>query len=461
MAYDEQYLARLRDRAWFVPGRDALRISDPTVFAEDRRAPLSGRGTRFSWYRPGELLVRVDADPELPRYLADNDVQRRRPDDPDHWRTAGDRRVDERLDATLAEAAGVELWTTAPDADLPRLIQGARRRRLADRRDVTLNHVAFGEPNGKYMGGPGSVPTRADRPVLPQWFGAAESAQVDLAVLDTGLPVDWSARGSQYRLQGVIRPDDLTGSHEWDLLDENGNSDLDRQAAHGLFICGLVSRHAPELRIDPAQVLHPDGSGDEVEIITQGLATVTAPVVNLSLGCYTDDNRPPPALAEAVQRLLDRGVVVVAAAGNNGRDPDYRGRRFFPAAMCGVIGVGAYDSRADPPIAADFSNRGTWVDVWAPGVELVSDYVPDWRVPSPDWSDPSEPPPGDEPPAGSSTAFVHWSGTSFAAPLVAAEIARRVRSDPTASATIVEDFLDGLPFDPVFGRMYAAGDYTV
>jgi hypothetical protein len=311
------------------------------------------------------------------------------------------------------------------------------------------------------MGGPGSTPTRARRPKLPERFAAGESATADISVLDTGLPFDWTEPGVTYRLQGAISADDLQGIHEWDLLDTDGNQDLDRQAAHGLFICGLINRHAPELRVDPAQVLHSDGSGDEVEIITQGLDTVRAPVVNMSLGCYTDDNRPPPALATAVRQLQASGVVIVAAAGNNGRDPDYRGRRFFPAAMCEVIGVGAYDSRSTPPVAADFSNRGTWIDVWAPGVDLVSDYVPNWAVPSPDWADPTDPPAAVVRGTESSTEFVHWSGTSFAAPLVAAELARRVRVDPTAAESLTEEFLDGLPFDPMFGRMFDAGDYTV
>lgn len=458
---DGSFSSRLREQPWFIPGRDATRIEDPGVVAEGRRAPVSGRGTTYSWYRPGELLVRVGATDELPRYLASNAARRWSPEQPDHWRNVRGRIVDERLNEKLAEMAGVELWTLPLDAHLPALIDDVSRRGLAEPRDLTLNHVAFGEPNGKYMGGPGSTPTPAGRPKLPTPARSTDVTTVDLAVLDTGLPFDWLTPGIEYRLQGVINPDDLQGTHEWDVLDADANQDLDRQAAHGLFICGLVNRHAPDLRIDPTQVLHSDGSGDEVEIITQGLATLTAPVVNMSLGCYTDTNEPPVALAEAIRRLHANGVVVVAAAGNNGRDPDYRGRRFFPAAMCEVIGVGAYDSGAVPPVAADFSNRGRWVDVWAPGVDLVSDYVPGWAVPSPDWADPSEPPTGQGPGSETSTAFVHWSGTSFAAPLVAAEIALRVRADPSRAHEIAEDFLDALPFDPVFGRFYDAGTYTV
>ena len=177
-------------------------------------------------------------------------------------------------------------------------------------------------------------------------------------------------------------------------------------------------------------------------------------MVNLSLGCYTDDNRPPPVLARTIRRLHHSGIVFVAAAGNNGRDPEYRGRRFWPAAMSEVIGVGAYDSLERPPAVADFSNRGRWVDVWAPGVDLVSDYVAGWAVPSPDWADPAEPPTTPVRGTETSTAFVHWSGTSFATPLVAAEIARRVRDNPGDARQVAEDFLDELGFDPAFGRIF-------
>lgn len=455
----DDFHRRLRSLKWFMPGAGIPEPGRPGRNPDDSRAPVSGYGTTYSWYRPGELLVRADASDRLREYLTGNKVTPWAPDDAFHWRNGEGRSVDPGLNEKLRAMAGFELWTVDPDTDLPALIAQTRERRLAGRRGLTLNTVAFGEPVGKYMGGPGSVPTEAARPKIPERLRADASKIVDVSVLDTGLPYDWNDGTARYRLQGVVLDDDLQGGFEWDVLDADHNADLDRQAAHGLFICGLINRHAPDLRIDPTQVLHPGGDGDEVEIITQGMDTAAGFVVNMSLGCYTDDNRPPPALARAVRRLHRAGKVVVAAAGNNGRDPAYAGRKFWPAAMCEVIAVGAYDSKTT--VAADFSNRGRWVDVWAPGVDLVSDYVPGWPVPSPDWADPSEPPVTREPGTGSSTDWVHWSGTSFAAPLVAAEIARLAHDNPDTVQDVADTWLAGLPFDQVFGRKFAPDtDYT-
>ena len=453
---DVDHHRRLRERKWFVPGDEQQGAGGddrPGRDPSDTRAPVSGYGTTYSWYRPGELLVQARASDELREFLAGNKVTPWAPEDTDHWRNSEGRLSDRELNGKLLRYSGYELWTLDPNTDLPALIAQSRERRLARRRTLTLNTVMFGEPVGKYMGGPGSLPTEAARPAKTERVTNATSKIVDVSVLDTGLPFDWNDPNVSYRLQGHILAEDVQGLHEWDLLDSNHNNDLERQAAHGLFICGLINRHAPELRIDPAQVLHPGGDGDEVEIITQGMDTATGVVVNMSLGCYTDDNRPPPAMARAIRRLHRAGKVVVAAAGNNGLDPDYAGRKFWPAAMCEVIAVGAFDS--ETTTAAEFSNRGRWVDVWAPGVNLVSDYVPNWPVPSPDWADPSDPPLPRIPGVGTSTDWAKWSGTSFAAPLVAAEIARLAHDNPGAAQDTADGWLQGLPFDPVFGRIFA------
>lgn len=84
-----------------------------------------------------------------------------------------------------------------------------------------------------------------------------------------------------------------------------------------------------------------------------------AALVNLSLS-----GPPNPLLARGVARLEELGLVVVAAAGNEGRD-----ERRYPAAYPSVIGVGAVDreGRLFPS-----TNRGPWVELYAPGVEVLS-----------------------------------------------------------------------------------------
>ena len=102
-------------------------------------------------------------------------------------------------------------------------------------------------------------------------------------------------------------------------------------------------------------------------------------------------------------------MVMVASAGN-----DASIRPTWPAAYPEVIGVAALG----PAGPAAFSNAGHWVDCCAPGVDLVSTFH---RAPRHD------------PPFH---GWARWSGTSFAAPLVAAMIAREVQrtGDPVKAA---------------------------
>ncbi|GAA5083406.1 subtilisin family serine protease [Thermocatellispora tengchongensis] len=92
-----------------------------------------------------------------------------------------------------------------------------------------------------------------------------------------------------------------------------------------------------------------------------------AGVISMSLGGYG----PHPAEREAVSYALGRGVVLVAAVGNDGQTPyaNSNGTSFwsFPAGYSGVIGVGAVDTEGQ---AAPFSSDNLSVLVAAPGVSI-------------------------------------------------------------------------------------------
>ena len=120
----------------------------------------------------------------------------------------------------------------------------------------------------------------------------------------------------------------------------------------------------------------------------------------MSLGAYTDDDEPPP-LARWIEKILGNSVVV-AAAGNSGST-----RPVYPAVLPYVVAVGALDSRGRAP----FSNHGGWVDACVLAVDVVSTFFTHF----------------DETVNGTSRCFrwwARWSGTSFAAPKVAAAIAQ-------------------------------------
>ncbi|MBI1889598.1 MAG: S8 family serine peptidase [Burkholderiales bacterium] len=132
------------------------------------------------------------------------------------------------------------------------------------------------------------------------------------------------------------------------------------------------------------------------------LAGNSVRVINLSLGGPGDE-----LMARAFDKLLARGVVVVAAAGNSGSNapPSY------PAAYPGVIAVTAVD--ALDRIYRD-ANRGSYVAIAAPGVDV---WVPD----------------------GANGHYV--SGTSFAAAVATGGVAAMLSSNAGLRGETVRDIL--------------------
>jgi subtilisin family serine protease len=131
-----------------------------------------------------------------------------------------------------------------------------------------------------------------------------------------------------------------------------------------------------------------------------------AKVINLSIGSVND----APALKAAIERALAADIVVVAAAGNNDKNP---GKAVFPAAYPGVLAVSAIDK--DNTIAS-FAQNNPGIDIVAPGVEILSTS-----------------PFG----AGYSTE----QGTSTAAPQVTAAVALIWALRPDLSAEQVQELL--------------------
>ena len=135
-------------------------------------------------------------------------------------------------------------------------------------------------------------------------------------------------------------------------------------------------------------------------------------VINLSAGTSTDRVNGPLLLNRFYERTFRhyKGVALVAAAGNDGHR-----KQFWPAAATWAVSVGAL--APDWRTRAPFSNFGGWVDVYAPGQHLVNAY----RTGQYTYQEP--------PLIGQVAEFsgmASWSGTSFAAPVVAGLIAARM-----------------------------------
>ena len=253
------------------------------------------------------------------------------------------------------------------------------------------------------------------------------------------------------------------------VIFEDVNGLIDALCGHGTFVAGVIRQRCPEATILSVPVMAGDGvalEGDILDALSKLLdrhqAASTAgssaggtiehgvlDVVNLSLGYYheTPDDASDDALHALLTQFVDAGVVVVTAAGNDATRAPFFPAGFADAMAPGLIGVGA--TNPDGDTVALFSNNGAWVTAHAPGAGIVS-TVPTTlsgsgqagvRVnrndPGPratvDFDD-------------FSSGFAIWSGTSFAAPWIAGEIAAQiVHPDAEGTTTATPDGKDATP----------------
>ncbi len=144
---------------------------------------------------------------------------------------------------------------------------------------------------------------------------------------------------------------------------------------HGTHVAGTIAADAGSgvegiaygARIMPVKVLDDGGSGWS-SWVADGMVWAAdhgADVINMSLGSPYGG----PVEAAAVQYARSKGVTVIAAAGN-----DNVSTPFYPAAHPGVVAVSAVDQTT---AKAWFSNYGSYIDVAAPGVSILSTYLSD------------------------------------------------------------------------------------
>ena len=253
-------------------------------------------------------------------------------------------------------------------------------------------------------GGLPSVPTAA--PSRPR---GSRGAAARIAVLDTQV-YRGTALGKHVRYIGKYLP---------------RTSSMPVESGHATFVLGLVERAAPGATVEvrPALDEHAVASAWSVACAMAALVEADLDVLNLSLGCYTLDNQPPLLLQRAVEVLAPK-LLIVAAAGNH-RQPHYP-RPFWPAAFEQVVAVGATDDKGR---LASFSPRAPWVDVTAPGVDIVSTYL-DGKVELKAATEHKPAQTEDFP------GYAQWRGTSFAAASVAGEIAAHVKATRSASKAL-------------------------
>jgi hypothetical protein len=282
----------------------------------------------------------------------------------------------------------------------------------------------------------------AVRELLAKIVKPRSQARADVVVLDTGYATDGDLTPAPLkRLGPLMAPRDQGPMRVVDTPDSPPDDRLlDPAAGHGTFIAGLVQQVAPGATVELWRVLHPQGDGSEwdiaavVDLLDDRRADGGA-VLNLSFGGYVMDDAD--VLAGAIRAAQAKGYVVVASAGNDGVC-----RPTYPAVLPDVVSVGA----VGPGGPAPFSNYGPWVRACAPGVDLLSTFFETF-----DGVEEPESPHDHDP--DHFQGWARWSGTSFAAPIVAGALAHHARTHRVPVATAVERVVD----DPLLLRIADLG----
>lgn len=237
--------------------------------------------------------------------------------------------------------------------------------------------------------------------------------KVVIYMADTGLLQDaathpWLAYGVQ--MQNPVE--------DVDPLGPGSPPQIPACAGHGTFGAGVLRCMAPDAQIIMHRALLYGGSQVESDLVRRlgSALALGVDIFHLTMACLSRNDQPLIGF-EAWLRLVRRvDAICIAPAGNCGFD-----RPEFPAAFPGVIGVGALGG--DWHGRATFSNFGPWVDVYAPGRDLVNAFATGTYE---CYVYPYGPSNGHPAQTRNFYGMAKWSGTSFSAPIVTGLIAARM-----------------------------------
>jgi type VII secretion-associated serine protease mycosin len=244
---------------------------------------------------------------------------------------------------------------------------------------VTVTPAAAASPdecvfdNKEYEGRPWSL----QRVLLDELWSQSKGRGVRVAVIDTGVDI----RNEQ--LKDAV--DVSSGANYLPAKDDKGRP-VDRGKAngttdtvgHGTKVAGIIAARpvkgtgfvglAPDATIIPIQQNDAEGNGD-VGTLTAAIRYAVqagADVINIS----QDTTKPMTSTSDlklAIDQALNKKIVVVASAGNDGLGGNVK--ETYPASYEGVLAVAASDRNNE---RAAFSQSGEFVGVAAPGVDMIS-----------------------------------------------------------------------------------------
>ncbi|MGB8508065.1 MAG: S8 family serine peptidase [Pyrinomonadaceae bacterium] len=189
---------------------------------------------------------------------------------------------------------------------------------------------------------------------------------IGVAILDSGIYATHHSFGSR-----IVYSKDFTGENRTDDPYGHGTHVAALAAGSNHVAYGAYTGVAPNANLINLRVLNSQGKGTTsgllgaLDWVLANRTPYNIRVVNMSLGTAAVDSYKNDPVCRAVRRLVDAGVVVVAAAGNNGKDISNNklyGQIHSPGNELSAITVGASntygtDARGDDGVAT-YSSRG-------------------------------------------------------------------------------------------------------
>lgn len=220
--------------------------------------------------------------------------------------------------------------------------------------------------------------------------------ELTVAVIDTGIAYDHDL------LKDRVDPNGFDAVNGSSCYDDNG---------HGTHVAGIIAANTLEnVTIKPYKVLNNEGKGTDAQTVLGVEAAIAdgVNVINMSFGRRGEN----PAMDEALAKAHKAGIILVAAAGNDGYNMD--SIPFTPACCDNVITVMAYNALMN--MRMNFSNYGSMCETAAIGLQVTSSYLNNtWAV---------------------------ASGTSQASPYVAAAVTYLILDTPTITYNKIVDRID-------------------
>ncbi|MER5465872.1 type VII secretion-associated serine protease mycosin [Streptomyces sp. NPDC002668] len=221
------------------------------------------------------------------------------------------------------------------------------------------------------------IPWPLQRVLLDELWQDTKGKGVRVAVIDTGVDND------NVQLKSAV---DASAGKDFLKPDKDSSSDDKRgktdgtvdDVGHGTKVAGIIAARprkgtgfvglAPEATIIPIRQNDEKNSGNDKTMATaiEHAITKGADVINIS----QDTTKPlslDSALNKAIQRAIQKKIVVVASAGNDGMNGKLKDT--YPAAFPGVLAVASSDRNNERAV---FSQAGGFVGIAAPGVDVVS-----------------------------------------------------------------------------------------